>query len=354
MDFIRAVACILVITYHALFHMIRLARPETTAPAYLGAIGLIGVIWFFVLSGMGISLSGKRWGGAKEFYAKRICAIYPPFWLAYLMTAAYLFLSTGRPIIPARPQSIPASFLGVDGLGMSMCGGLGGGYLVGEWFLGCLLVIYLIYPLIRKAMERQPLLTFGGSVAVAGLWLGNNAWLYRHCLSNSTAFYHPLFNLPFFIFGILIASYMQDKKKMKLLTTICAAAIAILLALHGAGLINIIQDQIPLRIAILALFPVIYVLYDKLKTGEIWRGIIGFLAKYSFLAFLFHHRIILSFLKSHSDDLWFLARSHGAINYVIGMIGVSYLAAYLVYPLAEKLSGRMRKKLLNQTPAANP
>jgi peptidoglycan/LPS O-acetylase OafA/YrhL len=122
------------------------------------------VKWFFILSGLGIALSCRKWRGAKEFYAKRVCAVLAPFWVAYIAVSLYHFVMSGRRIFPVPGGSFMASMAGMDGWFLSMRGAsrFSGGYLVGEWYLGCLMLIYLAYPLVRKIMDKNKILAMRG------------------------------------------------------------------------------------------------------------------------------------------------------------------------------------------------
>jgi len=83
-DGLRAIACALVIIFHAglwpaLLHDLLVNT--------LG-FGAIGVVMFFAISGFVIpdSLRGTRWQGIKTFSIRRFWRLYPPFWISLLLT----------------------------------------------------------------------------------------------------------------------------------------------------------------------------------------------------------------------------------------------------------------------------
>jgi len=83
-DSLRAIACALVIIFHA-----------GLWPAWLHDLlvntlgfGVIGVVMFFAISGFLIpdSLRGTRWQAVKRFSIRRFWRLYPPFWISLLLT----------------------------------------------------------------------------------------------------------------------------------------------------------------------------------------------------------------------------------------------------------------------------
>jgi len=83
-DSLRAVACTLVIISHTglwpmWLHQVLIDTFE---------VGVLGVVLFFAISGFVIpdSLRGTRWQGIKTFSTRRFWRLYPPFWVALLLT----------------------------------------------------------------------------------------------------------------------------------------------------------------------------------------------------------------------------------------------------------------------------
>jgi len=90
-DSLRAIACALVIIWHSLGHAIQIqGHPSLLYSILIDTfeLGIIGVIMFFAISGFVIpdSLRGTRWQGVKAFSIRRFWRLYPPFWLALLLT----------------------------------------------------------------------------------------------------------------------------------------------------------------------------------------------------------------------------------------------------------------------------
>ena len=95
-DFIRAVACLMVILHHLLQRLDFSALPEGVRPiAAFGLNGSFGVAAFFVLSGYLLSrpfwkslLAGQRFPSLQIYALRRAARIVPAFWLA--LTVAFV------------------------------------------------------------------------------------------------------------------------------------------------------------------------------------------------------------------------------------------------------------------------
>ena len=71
-------------------------------------------------------------------------------------------------------------------------------YKLGEWFLGCIIILYLIYPLIRKAVDTFPL-------PVMIIAIG----LYTACvrMTSEIGSWHFFLRIPEMMMGILFVKY---------------------------------------------------------------------------------------------------------------------------------------------------
>ena len=155
-DFVRCCAMLGIFWFHfflTFYHglgNISVAGANTT-------LGRQTVTVFFVLSG---ALSGKGamreddrlpfWQRMLLFYQKRWWTIFPAFYLAYLVAMviggfAPSYIMTWRFIF---------TLLGLDGYLES--GGIETTYIVGEWFLGCLILLYLATPFLILAIRKHP------------------------------------------------------------------------------------------------------------------------------------------------------------------------------------------------------
>jgi peptidoglycan/LPS O-acetylase OafA/YrhL len=83
------------------------------------------------------------------------------------------------------------------------------------------------------------------------------------------------------------------------------------------------------------LFIIVFAVY---KNGiNAFNGIISWIAKYSFVAFLVHHQIIIFWLDHHQDLYSQLHHRHQFYMYMMSIILLSFFAAYLIYPFGKRL-----------------
>lgn len=128
-------------------------------------LGEIGNGLFFILSGASLVLSNSSLElSAKElpqFYWKRIKSLMPQFWIAWIAaTFATLILNKGIGSAPAYKALW--TLFGMDGYSWARGWCDGSFYQVGEWYLGCALLCYLLWPLVVYLWRKLSFPLFGG------------------------------------------------------------------------------------------------------------------------------------------------------------------------------------------------
>lgn len=119
--------------------------------------GQFGVSVFFILSGAMLPLSfeslNKKYDSfariVAEYYKKRWIALMPAFLVAYFL----VHFTFQAEFWPAGGNFI-WTLLGIDGY-LAM-GGFSTCYIVGEWFVGAILIIYLLAPFLYKVIRKYP------------------------------------------------------------------------------------------------------------------------------------------------------------------------------------------------------
>ena len=158
LDFIRAISTIVIVLTH--FNAIYLynvspVRPECAVITLWVSniyIGAFGVSLFLIISGAALMyVYGERKFDWKRFYKQRFLTIYPMFWIAYFGVFLYHTYKYGGIMQGIPKKNIIFTILGMDGLMLNA--GVRVFYLIGEWFLGCIVLIYAVFPLIRKSVN---------------------------------------------------------------------------------------------------------------------------------------------------------------------------------------------------------
>ena len=153
LDVVRLAALLPVLCYH---YCIEAARLGFAVPTALIGRGMadwveLGLAWFFLLSGAALCLQWQGRFALRRYLAGRAAATYPAFWLGF----AALFLY--GEVLHGNNADIPRwrvifSLLGVDGYLTPVTVTF---YKIGEWFLGVILILYLVFPLLLWCMETQ-------------------------------------------------------------------------------------------------------------------------------------------------------------------------------------------------------
>lgn len=161
LDVLRVVAMLFVITYHFGCEYSAQGIPffnilfQTSNYDF----GNIAVTIFIALSG---GLLYKKYksvscGDLKAFYVKRVKAIYPPFWILSLyipLTMLRHLLTDGNVFFMGNPTKLLLTVIGFDGY-VKMYGVETYAF-CGDWFVGAIVLLYLLYPLLAAAYRRHP------------------------------------------------------------------------------------------------------------------------------------------------------------------------------------------------------
>lgn len=171
-DFMRSITAWIIVIYH--FAGICNNDPSFTHFPffYTHANGVWGenttVSIFFMLSGASLfynhpDLKGKD---LKKYYFSRFKGIFPMFYMLWLfLYYQKAFIIKKDVFYNGSPKSMLLTLFGMDGyLNYRFNPNY---YIIGEWFLGGLILLYLFYPLLTVLIKKIPILTtvfLGGCV----------------------------------------------------------------------------------------------------------------------------------------------------------------------------------------------
>lgn len=329
LDVVRLIACLLVCIVHfnasvCVYQDGVFLYPNTVVPNFIIGnkvyLGTLGVKLFFLVSGVSLMLSYKPENRAIEFYRKRVLSIYPAFWIAFCVaTVVDFFLYKGMPI--AHPMNLAVSFAGLDGY----LGALNlipwEYYKVGEWLLGCILLLYLFYPLTYGFLARFPKTACAsfGVLYLASLYAVQKHLPYIGSSNGLTICACELFlGMSYIRFDL-----HKNKKTFYAVTALCALAL-------------LYRDRIPSDLLTLAIAA--FMLDAAVRLGGILRSehakdALAYASASTYPIFLVHH-----FLSDHmvrGFDLSCLPRM-----YVYMMFAVFVAGTLLLAVLLKKLSDR--------------
>lgn len=321
LDFIRAIATIAIVLTH--FNAVYLYQGIPERAVITLAVGNLyigdwGVSLFFIISGAALMYVYDEKCELKSFYKKRFFSIYPMFWIAYAVAFLYRFYQHKGVNNSAPKINMLLTVIGFDGY---LSENIQTFYILGEWFLGCIILVYILFPLLRKLVIEHPRILLGGTCVMYA------------CI---IIFY----NLPFleskFVFAripeILMGMYfVKYVKKVKWPAALAALAVIIGNTVLAPAWGTTLQTT---YVGIASFLLLVYISYFmKFKFIEKPCSIVS---KYSYAVFLVHHVIIydmmgtfnLTELKPIEDYILFLA-----VSAVIGLF------AYLLHRLHKSVMG---------------
>jgi peptidoglycan/LPS O-acetylase OafA/YrhL len=331
-DIIRVISALLVMLYHFNFEIVaHYAGAFTFGPLnlYNQDMGDIGVTLFIILSGAALIVNNESNFSVLNFFKKRILAIYPSYWVAYLAVVIFRRLFRGGHLGGDHHYwKFILSFMGIDGF---LAYRVTDFYLVGEWFTGFILIVYLGFPLLRYGLLKMPAIT----------------WLILLSIMSATVFYYqnffvipqkfnPMVRLPEFFFGMFFVQYIYDKKPF-----IYSAIVSVILIV----LFILWKPPIPIApyrlISDGAIFVVIAYAMKNFTSNKFYEWM-AYLAKHSFVAFLLHHQIIY-FLSGHINAL--KLNDVTMAIYFLGIVAFSFVWAIALDKPIRKVTGYLKNYL---------
>lgn len=280
LDLVRALATFLIVLTHFNNPFLTDGRYLLTNQPFGLYVGDLGVSLFLIISGAALAYTYRRLIDLRSFYWKRFKGIYPMFWIAWLLGTIYFFIVQGGvPLNAAPARSMIWTVLGIDGwVGMF---GVQTAYLLGEWFLGFIILFYLVFPGLLFLVERFPKSTAAGLIMVFALtWV-----IMRDLFPTIPGSIILTMRLPELAFGMYLVCYI------KRVSPYAVAGAAVVLALNGF-FPTVLPKDVATAVVGIAAFLILVVLARYVAIGPV-RVLIEWVAKYSYAIFLVHHVVIM-------------------------------------------------------------
>lgn len=283
---------------------------------------------FFMVSGAALIFQYSDKCSLKEFYKKRFLGIFPLYWLAYLFAFLdYFYQAKGMPEAPKA--NFLLTVIGMDGY---LNDYLPTFYLLGEWFLGMIVMLYLLFPLYRRIMLKNKYI-------LPGVFLVGSV-----CLLFANPF--PMViekNLIvcsfYFVLGMMIEliRLRADKRAFSIGRRIAAAAglvlFILLLAAEAAALP--INSYCKIFIRTVSCYMVIMEAAEWMK-GKKVRELVNIAGSHSYAFFLIHHVFLHRYLAHYSG-----AVMSGSNTLVLFAGSMAYI--YLLAVALDRLYSCLRK-----------
>ena len=280
LDLIRALATLLIVLTHFNFHLRDHGGGYVLTFEPFGIyVGALGVSLFLIISGAALTLTYRRPINLKRFYWKRFLNIYPMFWTAWVLGTLYYFIIyNGRPPNAAPARSFIFTLLGIDGLAVNFH--FRTMYLLGEWFLGFILLYYVVFPLLLWAIDRFPVLT---GVVLLVAYAATVVIMPRYFPGYPSAMILTT-RLPELAFGSYFVLYVR---RVHWAAVVPAAGVLAVSAIFPEA----IPEDVGTTIVGISAFLILVVVGRYVAIQPV-RVVVGLIAKYSYPIFLVHHVVI--------------------------------------------------------------
>ena len=210
-DTIRVLSTLLIIIFH--YGCILLENPNLheTMIKYCLGLGHIGVAAFFGISGYLVVNSLDRSKSVLDFYRRKIIRVILPFTAIYILAVVALFFLNviKHPFIPMFfSEAMIVGLVPID-LNITKFFNVPHFFIIGEWFIGTIIWMYLVAPPIYKLLKKNVALTLIVSIIVACMSVDffMDLQMQNRIFNVQTIF---IVRLPEFILGMILFLY-KDK-----------------------------------------------------------------------------------------------------------------------------------------------
>ena len=285
LDLIRALAALLIVLTHFNYHLREHGGGYVLTFQPFGVyVGALGVSLFLIISGAALTLTYRRPINLKRFYWKRFLNIYPMFWTAWVLGTLYYFLIfNGRPPNAAPAKSFIFTLLGVDGLAAAF--GWPTMYLLGEWFLGFILLYYLVFPVLLWVIDRFPVAT---AVVILAAYATTVIVMQRYFAGYPSAMILTT-RLPELAFGSYFVLYVRRVHGVTVIPAVVVLAVSAMLPEE-------IPEDVATTLVGISAF-LILVVAGRYVAIQPVRACVSLIARYSYPIFLVHHVVILLIIQ---------------------------------------------------------
>lgn len=276
-------------------------------------LGDFGSSLFFMVSGAALAYTSKDPLDLPAFYRKRAKAVYPMFWLAWCIAFSIRFVTKPSYYAGAKTASLLLTLVGLDNFAVAAGWVAQDFACVGEWFLGTILFLYLLFPLLRAGLKKHPVLTWCAVLAVS-LPVHRMGWDSRLVA----------IHLPEFLLGMSFLTWSRRTK------------VAVLAAVLGflATPLTAYDSKITCAVFSAAAFLVLAALGSRIHWAPV-QNVCALLSRYSYAVFLTHHVIVLRLVEHF--DLSTITRRDTALLFGVYLLCVAAASAALYW-----LDGKIR------------
>ena len=342
MDRMRVLAFAFIIIYHYIFELEQMGNFDTDKVRIIQYsnsnvhIAMTGVSLFFMISGAGLMLSSMRKCSRKDFYSRRLTKVLIPFYVAeiFALIASYAIKREWLLYFPFISKvKIILNFLGMDGYFEQYFKTFS--LHVGEWFLGALIMLYIVFPLLRFFMEKNRYIT----IIVATVYYGVINFAVHFSTPPWTNVAVKVYDFILGMFLVMEIPKLMEKKRFRLIACIVSAAVIV------TGIF--LKPEIPIPDAMrnlifaVAIFIFAFSLEFFGARNKVIDGAIEKICAIAYEVFLVHHIVIYYIGDQFNGAV--MKRGHMIALFVTEVI-VMIALALLVKGISTPILGLFKRK----------
>lgn len=302
LDILRVIGVILIFCYHfTVEYFIAAGGQESFMVDLRNFFNLMvrpASISLFLISGYALMHNHEEEISLKEYFIRRFKGLYIPFYVAYtMMFFLYFFVRNIVSGYYAPSYSFIFTILGIDGVMNYIQPNF---YMIGEWFMSCIVICYLLFVLLSRLINKYcwPVLF------VLTIWC--STLLFFHNPFPVDVQINPLFVAIYFYIGMLLYKCFGGKKFSaisRIISMICFVLIVVFLVTVGffpAVLnINLTLELSEILYAIMAITLFIALRDVEVSADGLFHKIIAYISKISWYMILTHHAIMTLYYRYH-------------------------------------------------------
>lgn len=294
-----------------------------------GTWGDLFVTVFFAISGTVLYYNYPKITSLKTFYFKRWKAIFPAFYLCFLPFFLLDVIRFNNFFYAGNPLRFLFSLFGMDGYFLYKCQNY---YQIGEWFLGAIIMLYMLYPLLSSAMNKSPFI-------IPFLLLLEYAWMYCTDFFVIQKFRNLITCMTSFYFGMVAVK----NKELFFKNKICGiVSLLIFIFLYFIKMPNFVFIH---QLHGFALFSVLVQLGNWIMRTRL-RYIFTQLSKLSFCIYLLHHKILRIVQIIYNPEQWYLILATLSFVILLTILAAKILSVVVDYITESKAFKSLEEKFV--------
>lgn len=284
-DLLRIVCFVFITFYHMMIQLYidGIYPSEKLSPFFSNAnmhIATLAVAVFFMLSGASLAYTTKEKFDLINFYKKRFIRLLIPFYIVIVscaIVAAIIVPNFMNHFAGVPKWRFIFTVLGLDGW-VSMHNIATFSIRIGEWFLGALVILYVLFPLFRFLMLKNSKVFFGTATLVYLIVV--------YTYSSNVPVYMSLCLKGYeFILGMLFGFYANRFNYKWMVITV-----PIVIFFFISPISIAINEALKITVLAVAFF-VSFSYLENVLNDYIYKPILV-LSKYTYELFLVHHAVI--------------------------------------------------------------